>query len=65
MNAEHIKAALTMVHLTEKSSSNPQGMTRVKAVEHVISNGPKLTIAETDVLRRSRNVSRTELIVQF
>ncbi len=65
MNAEQVKAALHMVHLTEKSSSNPQGLTRVKAVEHVISNGPKLTIAETDVLLRSLNVSRTELLVQF
>ncbi len=61
MDASTIKAALTIVHLKERSSSNPHGMTRVQAVEDVLRTGPKLTAQEIDVLLRALHVSRSEV----
>jgi hypothetical protein len=65
MNANNIKAALTLVHQNERCSERPDAMTRVQAVEHMIKTGPKLEHAELDILLDTLHVKRSELSVQW
>jgi hypothetical protein len=63
MNADNIKTSLRIVHDSERSARNPDGMPRPRAVEHAIKTGPKLSHAEVDVLLRAVHVRREELSV--
>jgi hypothetical protein len=61
INAQAIKTALALVHKEERTSRNPNGMTRLQAVEHALRTGPRLTHLETDILLGALHVDRTEL----
>lgn len=65
MDAQKIRAALKIVHESERGVLNPGGLTRVQAVELAIRTGPSLTHDEVDVLLRSVGVARHEITVQW
>lgn len=65
LNKATIHSALSIIHTLERTSRNPQGMTRVEAVEHVLRHGPTLTHTELDILLRAIHVDRTELHLQW
>ncbi len=64
MDANKIKHALRAVHLSEKSSSNIDGLPRARATEDAI-RAHRLTLAETGVLLNALHVKRTEVNVQW
>ncbi len=64
MDANKIKQALGAVHLSERSSSNVDGLPRTRAAEDAI-RAYKLTLAETGVLLNALRVKRTEVNVQW
>lgn len=62
MCAEIIKRALAIVHGLERSSTNPDGCTRVQAIEDVLNFGPeRLTAGELQVLCDALHVNRAEV----
>jgi hypothetical protein len=65
LNSAAIHAALSRVHLIERTSANPNGLTRVKAVETVLRQGTGLSHREVDILLNALHVSRYEITVQF
>lgn len=60
MNANLIKQALLRVHMLERCSTRPQGLSRVDAYKAVIT-GSGMTSDECAVLRRALHIADDEV----
>ena len=60
IDGSKIKRALSQVHLAERSSTHADGISRVKAAKHAISDHA-LNADESEVLLRALHVQKSEI----